>query len=346
MKLCKACGMVFRNREIYSKKNVCPVCSSEESLLNYYNEDDVNEIVTHNGKFHTDDLFSCAIVKIIFPTAKIIRTRDDELTKPKNKRMLIDVGLEYDPGKMQYDHHQFKKMRKVPCQANLIRYSSLGLIWEEFGYQVIYHVAKTNKMTTVERQVDSLYDLILKRIVVPIDLADTIGVGGNNKIKNNQLSFQFVISSFNSSQNLDDKFKLLIDFIKEFMIMYIIDNLKNATLEESYNVDFDAALIDKRNYVILAKPGAWIRYFNSNREKYKSIDFVIFEDSAVGKIKLQSVPMDNNTRSVKIKIPAILSTEPGVSFIHPSGFICECDNIESAIKVAKLSKQYYEINKL
>ena len=51
-------------------------------------------IATHNGNFHADDVFSIAALKSIFPSFKLIRTRDLELIAKAD--LVIDVGGEYD----------------------------------------------------------------------------------------------------------------------------------------------------------------------------------------------------------------------------------------------------------
>ena len=61
-------------------------------------------IVTHNGNFHADDVFSIAAFKSIFPSFKLIRTRDAELIAKAD--IVIDVGGEYDPDTDRFDHHQ------------------------------------------------------------------------------------------------------------------------------------------------------------------------------------------------------------------------------------------------
>lgn len=61
-------------------------------------------IITHNGKFHTDDVFACAILKYIFDDINIIRTRDESIINDSDS-YIIDVGGEYD-GVKKFDHHQ------------------------------------------------------------------------------------------------------------------------------------------------------------------------------------------------------------------------------------------------
>ena len=41
-----------------------------------------NMIVTHNGRFHADEVVACAMLKTIFPTYSIHRTRNiNDITK-------------------------------------------------------------------------------------------------------------------------------------------------------------------------------------------------------------------------------------------------------------------------
>ena len=51
-------------------------------------------IVTHNGNFHADDVFSVAALKSIFPTFNLIRTRNVDVIAKAD--IVIDVGGEYD----------------------------------------------------------------------------------------------------------------------------------------------------------------------------------------------------------------------------------------------------------
>ena len=53
-------------------------------------------VVTHNGTFHADDIFSAATLSILLDgKIKIIRTRDAEIISKAD--YVFDVGGEYDP---------------------------------------------------------------------------------------------------------------------------------------------------------------------------------------------------------------------------------------------------------
>ncbi len=112
------------------------------------------KIVTHNGSFHADDLFACATLKLIYPDAEIVRTRDEEIIKTGD--IVLDVGNVYDPGTNRFDHHQ---KAGAGVRENTIPYASFGLIWKHFGLQACGN----------NRQV---WEKLEKKIVMPIDAID------------------------------------------------------------------------------------------------------------------------------------------------------------------------------
>ena len=106
------------------------------------------DFITHSGKFHADEATSTAILLLI--RHKLMTTKVESVPHPAlehlrdGKEMKIarvdnrtlseakisDDALVYDIGGGEFDHHQLGRngMRK-----NGIYYSSVGLIWREFG---------------------------------------------------------------------------------------------------------------------------------------------------------------------------------------------------------------------
>ena len=85
-------------------------------------------IGTHNGRFHSDDVFAVALLKTLHPTVKVIRTRDLDVLKTCD--LVLDVGGEYSVENRRFDHHQ---PETAGARANGVRYSAFGLIWQAFG---------------------------------------------------------------------------------------------------------------------------------------------------------------------------------------------------------------------
>ncbi|MBI5139076.1 MYG1 family protein [Candidatus Nomurabacteria bacterium] len=98
-------------------------------------KNEVKKLVTHNGRFHADDVFASAALSLLLEKDKtkftITRTRDEQ--KIKNADYVYDVGAIYNAKKNRFDHHQrgYKEKRK-----NGILYSSFGLIWKKFGVKI------------------------------------------------------------------------------------------------------------------------------------------------------------------------------------------------------------------
>ncbi|NOY35712.1 MAG: MYG1 family protein [bacterium] len=86
--------------------------------------------VTHNAKFHTDDVFAIAALELAFNGKEIsvIRTRDEEWFEKGD--YIIDIGGVYDPENNKFDHHQIGGAGE---RGNGIPYASFGLVWKKFG---------------------------------------------------------------------------------------------------------------------------------------------------------------------------------------------------------------------
>ena len=86
-------------------------------------------ILTHSGKFHADDVFAVAVLKLLpeFVAIDVIRSRDPFYVK--NATIAVDVGFEHDPVRRRFDHHQ----AGAPKAPDGRPYSAFGLIWDAYG---------------------------------------------------------------------------------------------------------------------------------------------------------------------------------------------------------------------
>jgi len=122
-------------------------------------------IVAHDGTFHTDDVFACATLSLVFKDREIeiVRSRDESIIAQAD--IVVDVGGIYDPEKGQFDHHQKDGAGK---RENGIPYASFGLVWKQFGTML---TTDENSTTFIDEQ-----------LVQGIDAADN---GVLNKISDN-----------------------------------------------------------------------------------------------------------------------------------------------------------------
>lgn len=84
----------------------------------------IRNAFTHGGKFHADDVFSTALLRILFPGIKVRRG----FRVPE----AFD-GIVYDIGGGAYDHHQ----SGAPIRPNGIPYAAFGLLWRQYGPSLV-----------------------------------------------------------------------------------------------------------------------------------------------------------------------------------------------------------------
>jgi len=82
--------------------------------------------------------------------------------------MLVDVGGEYDPERLRFDHHQ-RGFNEVfsPAYAH-IKLSSAGLIYKHFGREVISNMTGINDDSKLEK----LYQRLYKGMIAAMDGID------------------------------------------------------------------------------------------------------------------------------------------------------------------------------
>ncbi|MFA5791644.1 MAG: MYG1 family protein [Candidatus Paceibacterota bacterium] len=124
------------------------------------NKNIIKKLITHNGSFHSDDVFACATLCLILEKNgeqyEIIRTRDEEIIK--NGDYVFDVGGVYDKDENRFDHHQKGGAGSRSFGDVEIEYAACGLVWKKFGIELCGD--------------QKVVDLIDKKLIVAIDAGD------------------------------------------------------------------------------------------------------------------------------------------------------------------------------
>ncbi len=110
------------------------------------------KVAIHDGRFHADEAFSIATLKIL-GSVDYVRTRDVEILKSCDLR--VDVGRKYNPETGDFDHHQPEGAGK---RDNGVPYAAFGLIWKQYGAEACGNVEAA--------------DLVDKRLVQFLDAID------------------------------------------------------------------------------------------------------------------------------------------------------------------------------
>ncbi len=215
---------------------------------------EIKSVAVHNGKFHSDDVFSVAILKIIFPDIKIIRTHDEKILKEADLR--VDVGKKYNPLSGDFDHHQksFNEKRK-----NGIPYSSVGLIWKNFGM----------KLVNSEKN----WKIIDKKIIQPIDALDN-GMEIFEVTKIQPYCLRDIVDCFNFIGNEEDSDKSFYEILE-----FAMEVLRREIAVTEETIKAEKIILDKiastdKDYIVLEKFIPWKKVVIEN----SNLKFVIFQE--------------------------------------------------------------------
>jgi uncharacterized UPF0160 family protein len=142
-------------------------------------------IITHNGRFHADDLFAVETALRFYELqgisrddVDIVRTREDEVIARGD--CVLDVGGIYDPQTLRFDHHQ---EGGAGARENGVPFAAFGLIWKSFGKDIAGD-------EDIARAID-------ERLVQTIDAFDNgVDILGEPKIK---IPHRFLLQDFFAS---------------------------------------------------------------------------------------------------------------------------------------------------
>ncbi len=289
--------------------------------------------VTHNGAFHTDDLFATATLSILNNgNIEIIRTRDPKIIAKGD--YVYDVGGGYDPTKNIFDHHQ---RGGAGNRENNIPYSSFGLIWKTYGEKIC-----GSKEVALE---------IDKKLAQPIDAIDN-GIDLTvSKFKGiEQYTVNNIFKAFYPTwdEDVDN-----VDKIFEQEVKKIIPLLEREIKVAQSNVKGEKIIMEDYNksqdkrIVILSQP--FHRFLVRDvLPKLAEPIYYICPSGHDGSWKVETVSVTPDTMESRKLFPEAwrgftngdskLKEATGVEdiiFCHKSGYLLHVKSKESAIKLAE-----------
>jgi uncharacterized UPF0160 family protein len=285
----------------------------------------MTRIVTHNAKFHADDVFAVAVLLLVYPGATVVRSRDkNEIDQAE---IVVDVGFVYDPQKGRFDHHQVGGAGE---HTNGIPYAAFGLVWKEFGESLSGG--------------QEVAEIIEQKLVMPIDAIDNgvvISVPSFPDVEEYRAGD--LINSFvdydKEDKKIDETFAVLVELAQRV----IMNEIRSATLCVKARADVETAYenADDKRIIVLEHSMPWTNVLLGKPEPL----FVIFKVAA-DKWYVRGVPLKVNSFEVRKTIPNTwggkngeeLETESGVLgalFAHRGLFLVGASTKEAALSLAK-----------
>ena len=304
-------------------------------------------LVTHNSVFHADETMSTAILSNIYgqDEVKIVRTNRSDKYIDNPDTIIYDIGMG------QYDHHQ-KGGNGV--RDNNVPYAACGLIWRDFGKNLIKIIAKQMNVANNDEIIDRVYNIIDYLIIQGIDANDN-GYKASDYSKGsiNYFNISNMVFSFNTiacdggvnSFQQEINFRKAVDLCSQILISNIRKYL-DAANSESILKDLIANNVYE-HILVLDKYIPWIKYITENTD---NIWYILFPSARnEGEWNMQAVPLSADTFDQRHSVPEAwwggndetLPKITGVAeatFCHQSnGFLTAAKGLNAMLKLANMA---------
>ncbi len=124
-------------------------------------------LVTHDGKFHCDEVFAYAVLRVALGLEggdhTLVRTRDAATIDRAD--IVWDVGSRYDPGRRRFDHHQ----RGAPARDDGTPFSAAGLVWQVYGVDAVRALCTGPDAASFAERIAAVIDCSIVRNIDRID---------------------------------------------------------------------------------------------------------------------------------------------------------------------------------
>lgn len=283
--------------------------------------------ITHAGSFHADDIFS---------TIFLSKMKDIYLYRTNNLEENIQGKIIYDIGLGEFDHHGVD----AKIRENGIKYSSFGLLFEKFGKDYL----KTKQV----KDLNTCYEMFLQEFILQVDAIDN-GIFPKKETTYNLLSLPQLIELFNPTwkeeKTSNEAFESAL-FVGE----KIFNRIETRILDKMKAKDIiEQKIKQSQNHILLLEQYMPYMDFvlNSKEESGKSLYYCIYPSNRGG-YNIQAILKSKETHENRLNFPSVwggktkeelyeLTLVETFRFCHIGLFLCACDTLEDAKKIAYLA---------
>lgn len=260
-------------------------------------------IYTHSGVFHADDVFAVAAIAATSPERhEIVRTRDLPSTV-EVEDWIIDVGMEYDPKRKRFDHHQ----PDAPVRENGIKYSAFGQIAEYFWGK------------------ESWYPYFLP-FVMGIDARDNgqQELAASLKLADNGAWVGLYNPLYGSEEDFNTQFDEAVVLAMRMLVRAIGMAIASYSAEKEVRFAIESA---KSGICVLERPAPWGAMVKQANAEGRGIRRMVYPNTTAGQWNVQQVPGAD-------RLPETVDKVNGVVFVHPGRFMAVFKSKDAAIEAA------------
>ena len=290
---------------------------------------DINEAngITHNGTMHADEVFATAFLSLYFKNFKVARV--SEVPKDISTKTII-----YDIGKGRFDHHQ----TDARIRDNGIKYSSFGLLFEEYGLNYLKKLKLKNTK--------AIYNYLVKDFIEAIDAIDN-GIFPEIKAIYKIKTVSDVIKIFNPSYGSNDKEDE--QFIKAVSLAESIltEELKNVIGKVEAGVKVKKILNKTKGPILILDEYLPYEETILTSLSGKKILFAIYPSNRGG-YGIKTIPISTTDKTSRVYFPKpwggltndALEKVTGIKgslFCHTNRFLMTASDLDTAKKLAELA---------
>lgn len=262
----------------------------------------ITTVTVHNGKFHSDDVVGVALLKILNPKIRVIRTRDQD----KFQGLLLDVGEGI------FDHHGVADGGQ---DGHGNPWCGATKLWFHGGLDEVFF--------TIPEEAEKFYI----RVLAPVALDD------NGEKKNNPgFLFPFVQDLYFDNEDADEAFNTAVN-----MAVYIIKaEVKRILQETADREELEKLPKDKPLVVLPRYLKDWSRFLGDNT----IAKMVIYPgNDGWNASPIKEYALDTGLVN-RAEFPADWADPnglwpQGLRFCHSGGFLAVFDNFFDALAAVK-----------
>lgn len=282
--------------------------------------------VTHDGVFHSDDVFAAAALQLAFPGIEIKRSRDPKVLELADIR--FDVGGESNG--CNFDHHQRGGAGERP---NGVPYASFGLVWKAFGNGIC-------ESAQIAHEVD-------RTLVQSVDAHDNGYLIASPIVDAIQCTISHVISNFNPSYDEENQDTTNIFFTQALPFARTV--LERAIARARGKVQAHSIVKDAIEWgddEEIVAINVYVPWQEALIEASDEVLYIVYPSA--GTWRVQAVPVVAGQPAARKLLPATwagldgeaLARQTGVAdatFAHRGRFIAGAQTKDGALQLARLA---------
>ena len=291
---------------------------------------------THGGFFHAVEVTAYAICELAGVCEKF--TRLTSLEDIPQDGIIADIGREYDPDNLKFDHHQGLICREVEIKGvsfaiKGIPYASAGMTWDHFGLQCTANLMP--QLAGQSAKVRAIVQRVDETLIQGIDAHDadsayrvtaTCSSGNVRPITISNIIAGMNTDDISNAAEQDKAFIAASDLMQSILKSHI---RQAGKFMEACDM-FDTVATIQEQVITLSEGLPWKEIVH---ERHPKALFVISPSNHPGNPwSMIAVPVDPESREVKkpIERPEWFS-----GFIHQGKWIAGGSSLEELLRLAE-----------